>query len=243
MNFFCCILLLMYSLSIQSNELTFSNTQNLEKKYLLLLKKEFLFFPKDWKQYIKIVPPPLLSSNQTKSEIIKLIKLQSQRTENNLVRINFERSLYGFKFYNIYYLDILTNPELKEVNKLFQFYLNDLSIITHKLKQTFNRVRPPFISKKLFSAITIPNHPSYPSAHAAQAYFISLVLSYVFPRNKSDFVNDAKKIAFNREVAGVHYRSDSNAGFEVGKQFFDYIKNHRKNELELIKLSLSRFKY
>ena len=56
-----------------------------------------------------------------------------------------------------------------------------------------------------------PGHPSFPSGHSTMAHTLSKLLDKLSAATElTDKV--ARALAFNREVAGVHYRSDSVAG-------------------------------
>jgi hypothetical protein len=60
-----------------------------------------------------------------------------------------------------------------------------------------------------------PNHPSYPAAHACSSIAITRVLGYVFPRDAADFAKLGERAAESRIWAGIHYRSDIDAGRQV----------------------------
>jgi len=63
-----------------------------------------------------------------------------------------------------------------------------------------------------------PGHPSYPSGHATLAYTWAALLSELFPGKANRLEQAADEVAMLREVAGVHFRSDSEAGRLLGKQ-------------------------
>jgi hypothetical protein len=71
-----------------------------------------------------------------------------------------------------------------------------------------------------------PAHPAYPSAHATQSHLIGALLCMVDSSVRSRFADEldwlAKRIAMNRERAGVHYESDSIAGEALAK----YVASH-----------------
>ncbi|MEO1723878.1 MAG: phosphatase PAP2 family protein [Pseudomonadota bacterium] len=88
-----------------------------------------------------------------------------------------------------------------------------------RLKLHFDRARPNHLDPALTTEIDAPAHPAYPSGHAAQAMLFAIVLSEVNPAAADAHFHDARRIAFNREVAGVHYQSDTVAGFELARKF------------------------
>jgi hypothetical protein len=94
------------------------------------------------------------------------------------------------------------------------------------LKTDVNRGRPghcckdslaPKVLEPMFPAgeIDHPGHPSYPSGHACYAYAMALVLGAIKPEHMQALKDAAIKVAHNRELAGLHFASDSVAGREL----------------------------
>jgi membrane-associated phospholipid phosphatase len=87
-------------------------------------------------------------------------------------------------------------------------------------KEYFNRARPSSISAKLMPPIDPPGHASFPSGHATQAHLVARLLWEVMPKQivPADKFKEgplylmAERIGRNREVLGLHYRSDTLAG-------------------------------
>jgi membrane-associated phospholipid phosphatase len=83
------------------------------------------------------------------------------------------------------------------------------------------RPRPSQLRPALLPPIPVPGHASWPSGHATQAWLMMLSIEYVlngvvtagdFPVISSNLRTLATRIARNREIAGLHYPSDSNHG-------------------------------
>jgi hypothetical protein len=110
-------------------------------------------------------------------------------------------------------------------------------------KRRFNRPRPSQIAPALLPPIDVPGHPSYPSGHSTEAHLISRCLAEVMPpavhtppppttlppppppqvtpiKPWSPLERMAQRIARNREVLGLHYPSDSEAGQLLARQTF-----------------------
>ena len=66
--------------------------------------------------------------------------------------------------------------------------------------------------------IELPTHPAYPSGHATQTMYIATILTHFDPDNREIYKQTADEISTNREIAGLHYRSDSLAGYELGRK-------------------------
>ena len=103
---------------------------------------------------------------------------------------------------------------------------HDLGIATFVMKQKFNRVRPSVLDKELSNAIEIPAHPAYPSGHATGAYTLAYLLQELDPSSAETYLAAAKRIAENREIAGLHFPSDSEAGRLLARQLADQLLSH-----------------
>ncbi len=96
-------------------------------------------------------------------------------------------------------------------------------------KAQHSRRRPSHIAPSLFPPVQVPGHPAYPSGHAAQAHLIRRCTLSILPPAATPIVRDnlkalAKRIARNREIAGLHFNDDSHGGQELANtisQFLD----------------------
>jgi hypothetical protein len=85
-------------------------------------------------------------------------------------------------------------------------------------KNLYSRPRPSQLCPALLPPIEIPGHASFPSGHSTQAHLMALCMNDVFNRlqQQTTMVDDlwtlADCIARNREIAGLHYSSDTAAG-------------------------------
>lgn len=59
---------------------------------------------------------------------------------------------------------------------------------------------------------------SYPSGYSSNLTAPATVLGYLFPRDAQYFLSRAKENAASRMWSGIHFRSDSVAGVELGRQ-------------------------
>jgi acid phosphatase (class A) len=91
-------------------------------------------------------------------------------------------------------------------------------------KLTFNRARPQQICPALVPLINSPSHASFPSAHSLESHMIALALAEVRPGAERILTALADRIGRNREVAGVHYPSDTLAGRQIAKKTFPMLK-------------------
>ena len=86
------------------------------------------------------------------------------------------------------------------------------------LKALYARPRPSELCPALLPPIAVPGHSSFPSGHSTQAHLMALCMTEVLtglpqqPAMTDILWTLAGRIARNREIAGLHYRTDSKAG-------------------------------
>ena len=91
------------------------------------------------------------------------------------------------------------------------------------LKHNVAARRPVELSSLVHPVIPTPGHGSLPSGHAALAAFNTELLRLMLyrsgqPHRVKALDRLARRIAFNRVVAGVHFPLDSQAGYVIGRQ-------------------------
>jgi hypothetical protein len=91
------------------------------------------------------------------------------------------------------------------------------------------RPRPSHYMPALKPPIAVQGHPSYPSGHALQAMLMALCVRKAFD-GKGGNIGElldvlARRIARNREIAGLHFPSDTTAGFLAATKVMDIIGN------------------
>ena len=85
-------------------------------------------------------------------------------------------------------------------------------------KGKYRRPRPSELCPALLPPIVVPGHASFPSGHSTQSHLMALCMGQVlsgFVQHQAmldDLETLADRIARNREIAGLHYPSDTAAG-------------------------------
>ena len=103
-------------------------------------------------------------------------------------------------------------------------------------KNRYKRVRPAQLFPGLLPPIATPGHAAFPSGHATQAQLVYRCLHSVLPTTRipgskmspADIAKPglktlALRIARNREIAGLHYPSDSIGGRHLADKIFKKI--------------------
>jgi hypothetical protein len=106
-------------------------------------------------------------------------------------------------------------------NELVHASLHLAGSVAMYFKDHFNRVRPWVLQPRLSPPIfPLPGHPAYPSGHSTQMHLMALTLGYLVPTATTKLTALAWEVAVNRERAGLHYPSDTEAGSLLADRVF-----------------------
>ena len=141
-----------------------------------------------------------------------------EEIKNKQSTISKERISEIKKQINIDYTVPLFTKNKKIQDIIYKNLEDKVTPIIMKLKKHFNRARPYHLDNSIIPVITAPKHPSYPSGHSTESYYIAYNLGKLYPENKDIFLKTAKNIAENREYAGVHFKTDTEYGKLLGRE-------------------------
>lgn len=181
----------------------------------------------NWQEKIRLPEPPANSSERTRAELGYLKNLESVRSDDQKNAILRELKVIGMKI-GSYEMGPMFEKETSrpETRKLLLAGMHDMEIIIFKTKNHFNRVRPTHLDPDIHPSIEVPGHPAYPSGHATQAHVLAYLFCELDPESSEGYLRSAAHIARNREIAGVHYPSDSAAGQLLARQIVDRLLEH-----------------
>ena len=111
----------------------------------------------------------------------------------------------------------------------------DASHYMWRLKFKNARIRPYQIDPAL-KPLDEPNWTAFPSGHASFSHVLAYLYTELAPEFTDIFLNDARAIAHSREIIGVHFPSDSEAGRVFARQFVDQLLASEKFKPEFEKM-------
>ena len=190
------------------------------------------FIPPEWANMDAAKVPMLLPpwSPECASEIRDLYSLMPLRDRYERV-IYAENTMGMGDFLNVF-LDLLqraganlgfalpngrtVEDHLSDIGRLV---FGDATCLALNQKALFNRPRCYQISAGLLPMV-LPGHPSYPSGHSTQLHTLAWTMWLAFGKTRysdaAQLFNDyATGVARRREIAGVHYASDTVAGMAL----------------------------
>ncbi|PQJ29147.1 phosphatase PAP2 family protein [Rubritalea profundi] len=214
-------IILLFSLILSAvavaEPLSFSVTQSWNKRYLKLSTTTPKFLTAGWKVQLLPDTPPTNTSVETHAELATLLQRQKQRTNKDVLAIKREIKPSGHRFLGVSPLSTQAKKLKPHTYQLLSSVNTELAKVVFYYKHHFNRVSPSYLESQLTTAIPNPAHPAYPSGHAKQSMTFALLLAEILPAKREQLIGEAKIIARNREIAGVHYASDSDAGFVLAQ--------------------------
>jgi membrane-associated phospholipid phosphatase len=83
--------------------------------------------------------------------------------------------------------------------------------------------RPDQFNSELSTVLPTYPNPDYPSGHSTGLAATAEVLSYLFPRDEHFFQSRAEEDAASRIWAGIHFRSATEAGLQLGRDVGDAV--------------------
>jgi len=209
----------------------------------------------------KIKPYPANSSAQTRAELDFLLELQEKRTALDKARtdtmaivyydpftVNPNDPDYSRNVNSLFYVGRNLGPwfkpeQLPVTSRVLQHVIQDATYYFFSFKAQFNRARPYHLEPRLQN-MEAPGHASYPSGHSSASHVHAYLLGHILPEYKEQFLSNAYDMAFSREIRGVHYPSDSEAGRAFAEQFVAQLLKSKKfkADLEAMKAEIAKVK-
>jgi len=167
-----------------------------------------------------VLPDPPADAAAIQREIEYLLRLK--QTERDRLMPNIREEMEG---YFVVLERVLGTSSVAPADKPETFDLMDVIRSTARFwimrsKARYNRPRPVQLERTLDPPFC-PGHPAYPSGHSGESYSVALALMDAtadYPELHGPLVAAAISIAWHREVAGVHYPSDSEASRRLARQ-------------------------
>jgi len=181
--------------------------------------------PKDWYRAVVLrAPPPagFAGAEMIEADCRAVFDLARFRA-SRLTEIDAEA---GMRWDAIARVQQVLGPVRTATTAMIDAAIDDLTCGVFRFKIDFARGRPyqccdlPINPLYQTAGDTrYPGHPSYPSGHSSQAFTTALLYAHLFPKLRCSLLAAARRTAHNREIAGLHFPSDTEAGLELSSQF------------------------
>ena len=170
-----------------------------------------------WQINVKLPPPRPIYEGAELQDVIAATTLRSAARDEE---ISQQDGGFNDVFWGVLGVDPDCANRIDQFREHLPFGFCQPAVM--KLKLDFLRARPYhyILDKCILNPLFHKRWPAYPSGHATVAYLFAYILSECFPEKQGELFATANRIAANREVAGVHFRSDSLAGAELARQMY-----------------------
>lgn len=192
-------------------------SKSIKPKHKKRMGIETKLFPSNPK--LTITPPPANDSNETRTELFKLLAYNDGVIDRKMVEEYDDMTKPFMELIEKHNVDV-TKDDLQQI-------IDEGAKFTLKIKYKFNRPRPYQIAEhygiedfrrhKLDSAKT----PSYPSGHALQGRLIGLILTDKDPEHQNEYMAVSQRISDSRIMARAHYPSDKEYGEKLADELYE----------------------
>ena len=168
---------------------------------------------------LTITPPPANDSNETRTELFKLLSYNNGVIDRKMVE-EFDDMRKPF-------MELIERHNIDVTKDDLQQIIDEGAKFTLKIKYKYNRPRPYQIAEhygiedfkrhKLDTAKT----PSYPSGHALQGRLIGLILTDKDPEHQNEYMAVSQRISDSRIMARAHYPSDKEYGEKLADELYE----------------------
>ncbi|MBS0234908.1 MAG: phosphatase PAP2 family protein [Proteobacteria bacterium] len=161
-------------------------------------------------------PPPCDSCTQTRLELEELQTLQRNRSEAQA-----KHALADYKISVARFIEgagiTFDAAALDKCMAIFDRLSERTKSAAVHAKNAFCRTRPYNLPNNGLTPLEAGKYsPSYPSGHTTFGTAVGAVLAQMVPEKRAEFLARAADYGRSRMIAGVHYRSDVEAGKLLG---------------------------
>jgi membrane-associated phospholipid phosphatase len=185
-------------------------------------------------------PPPAVNSEQIKRDLEELRSYQrTPRSNHHAIYWEVFGGVRAHLLWNdiarmklLEYGSAFDPPAAARALATLNVAFTDAAIACWDAKYAYWYIRPSQLDANLKPLFPPPNHPSYPAAHGCLSTAAATVLASIFPRDSERLLALGKEAGDARIWAGIHYRTDVEAGQELGRNVAEKVlKRAYVNEL------------
>ncbi len=171
-------------------------------------------------------PPPSTTSDQMKKDADEVLQITLNDTRDHYRIVHFWADGVGTYTPPGHWNDIAVADFLQKNYSEVRWARNlallnmaemDAAIVCWDTKYFYFNPRPTQTDPAVKTLTGIPNFPSYISGHATFSGAAATILGHIIPERANAYMDMAKEAALSRFYAGIHYKTDSEAGLTVGQ--------------------------
>ncbi|PTX91703.1 phosphatase PAP2 family protein [Opitutus sp. ER46] len=184
-----------------------------------LAAKPASFLPPEAARVLDQIPaPPADDSIAGRADLETLLQVQKDRTPAQVARADkvAEHSPMemGLDVFGAWF----TEENLPQTAAILKQVRKECHPLLTAAKERWLRVRPFNRDARIKPCVKLPSGTSYPSGHSSSAAIWSVVFSAAFPERAAEFDAATRETMWCRVLGGVHYPSDTQAGYVLGTE-------------------------
>jgi membrane-associated phospholipid phosphatase len=183
---------------------------------------------------IRLPAPPRPGSDEERRERDELLRLQKERTPEQVAAVHFWNEGATVRWNEIA-RDLVakhrtSHAQASRAYALLSVAQYDALVAAWNNKYFYRRRPPEATTSGLKPIASAPPDPVYPSEHAAVAAASATVLGYLYPDETSSLQARASEDELSRLIAGVNFRSDVAAGDALGRSAAQVVIDHGRSD-------------
>jgi membrane-associated phospholipid phosphatase len=182
---------------------------------------------------LRLPPPPAWDSEQHAAELAEVKNFQRTPRTNGLA-LMWQYGIYGGPNVHVLWNRMVSQkvseerlddnaPWAARAYAMQSVALIDAYIASQDSKFAYWVARPNQIDPSITTVFPTPNFPTYPSNAAVFNVATAEVLAHLFPRDAQYFKDLGNQAGESRIWAGIHFRSDIEAGQTMAKGIADLV--------------------
>lgn len=173
--------------------------------------------PQDQSLSQMLPPPPADDSPAGLADLDTLLQLQKERTPAQVERARRVNTQSVFTFARPVLGEWFKRQDLPRTAAIFEVIDHEERDVIEAAKRFSHRPRPYRRDPRIVPVVPKPGNDSYPSGHTSDAEVWAAVLTAAFPEYGPAFQDQVRETMWCRELAGVHYPTDTESGLMIGK--------------------------
>lgn len=160
-----------------------------------------------------IPAPPADDSPAGMADLETVLGVQKWRTKEQIEEAKRVDSQSAFGFARPVFGEWYRSGDFPEVKAIIDELGHAANQVCDAAKKHWNRPRPYQRDPRVEPVTGRPGNTSYPSGHSFGATFWAVIYAEAFPEYAKEFDEQAHRAMWGRVMAGVHYPSDTTAGY------------------------------
>ena len=162
-------------------------------------------------------PPPADDSPAGQADLLTLHKVQEYRTSEQIAEAKRADRLGPCDFVRPVFGDSITKESCPKTYRNLRDIERSAVKIMEDAKSHWKRARPYLRDPGIKPVVGRPRESSYPSGHSFSQTLWSVIYAEAFPEHAKEFDAQARRTQWSRVMAGVHYPTDTTAGYELAQ--------------------------